>query len=229
VSEGADVDPSPVTETAAPAQEREDTPVQAARITTPRPVDTHVDPIAGHWNAAEVVLSLVIDAEGNIESAKLVSGSEPFSGAALRAAPNWKFEPAKRGDDAVPSKIHFLVVFEPRKQPEDELEGAEPDSPDSQPEPSQAPAVEASGQALEEVVVYGDIPDPGSTELTRAEVRNLAGAFGDPLRAIESMPGVIPIVSGLPLFFVRGAPPGNVGFYIDGIPHSRGQRRSRAC
>ncbi len=44
------------------------------------------------------------------------------------------------------------------------------------------------------------------------------GVFGDPFRAIEVMPGVTPIVSGLPFFFIRGAPPGNVGYFLDGIP-----------
>jgi hypothetical protein len=53
--------------------------------------------------------------------------------------------------------------------------------------------------------------------MTRAEVRQLPGAFGDPFRAIEAMPGVTPIVSGLPYFYVRGAPPGNVGYYLDGV------------
>jgi hypothetical protein len=45
----------------------------------------------------------------------------------------------------------------------------------------------------------------------------MPGAFGDPLRAVEAQPGVVPIVSGVPSFFVRGAPPANVGFFIDGI------------
>jgi hypothetical protein len=31
------------------------------------------------------------------------------------------------------------------------------------------------------------------------------------------MPGVTPIASGAPYFFVRGAPPGNVGYFLDGI------------
>jgi hypothetical protein len=48
-------------------------------------------------------------------------------------------------------------------------------------------------------------------------VRQIPGAFGDPFRAIEIMPGVTPIVSGLPFFFIRGAPPGNVGYYLDGV------------
>jgi hypothetical protein len=31
------------------------------------------------------------------------------------------------------------------------------------------------------------------------------------------MPGVTPIASGLPYFFVRGAPPGNLGYFLDGL------------
>lgn len=49
------------------------------------------------------------------------------------------------------------------------------------------------------------------------EIRQVPGAFGDAFRAIESLPGITPIVSGLPYFFVRGAPPGNTGFFIDGV------------
>ena len=56
-----------------------------------------------------------------------------------------------------------------------------------------------------------------SANLSRAEVRQLPGAFGDPFRAIEIMPGVTPIASGLPYFFVRGSPPGNVGYFFDDI------------
>jgi hypothetical protein len=45
----------------------------------------------------------------------------------------------------------------------------------------------------------------------------MPGAFGDPFRAVEAVPGVSPLVSGLPYFFVRGAPPGNVGYFLDGV------------
>jgi hypothetical protein len=49
------------------------------------------------------------------------------------------------------------------------------------------------------------------------EIRQMPGAFGDAFRAIEALPGVTPIMSGLPYFFVRGAPPGNTGYFIDGV------------
>src|SRR5262249_27057749 len=41
--------------------------------------------------------------------------------------------------------------------------------------------------------------------------------FGDPFRAIDALPGVTPLASGIPFFYVRGSPPGNVGYFIDGI------------
>jgi hypothetical protein len=69
-----------------------------------------------------------------------------------------------------------------------------------------------------EVTVHGTKPSrPASTSMTDAEVRQVPGAFGDPFRAVELLPGVTPIASGIPYFFVRGAPPGNVGYFLDGI------------
>ncbi|MDB4941206.1 MAG: TonB family protein / TonB-dependent receptor [Labilithrix sp.] len=57
----------------------------------------------------------------------------------------------------------------------------------------------------------------GQTTFSAAEVREVPGAFGDPFRVMEALPGVTPMVSGLPFFFVRGAPPGNNGYYLDGV------------
>lgn len=69
-----------------------------------------------------------------------------------------------------------------------------------------------------EIVVVGQRAEPSrSVGLTRQEVRELPGAFGDPFRAVEALPGVTPIVSGLPFFFIRGAPPGNAGYFLDGV------------
>src|SRR5690606_19600098 len=53
--------------------------------------------------------------------------------------------------------------------------------------------------------------------ITAKESRQLPGAFGDPFRAVEVLPGVTPLFSGLPYFYLRGAPPGNVAYYYDGV------------
>ncbi|MCB9581348.1 MAG: TonB family protein [Polyangiaceae bacterium] len=82
--------------------------------------------------------------------------------------------------------------------------------------PEVTPPETAKPKVLE-VTVHGEKPAPAVSSLTRAEVRQLPGAFGDPFRAIESLPGVTPIISGLPFFYIRGAPPGNVGYFLDGV------------
>jgi hypothetical protein len=79
------------------------------------------------------------------------------------------------------------------------------------------PHAHAEENEAVEVVVLGERKAPSSDSLSRAEARVVPGAFGDPVRAIDVMPGVAPVVSGLPYVFVRGAPPGNVGTFVDGV------------
>jgi hypothetical protein len=71
-------------------------------------------------------------------------------------------------------------------------------------------------ESVGEVSVQGRRRFSGQA-FSRAEVRQLPGALEDPLRAIEALPGVTPTLSGVPYFFVRGAPPGQVGYFFDGI------------
>lgn len=90
-------------------------------------------------------------------------------------------------------------------------------TPQSEPAPvAQVPPVKPPPAVLE-VTVEGERAPPEAKSFSREEVRQLPGAFGDPFRAIEVLPGVTPIASGVPFFYVRGAPPGNVGYYLDGI------------
>ena len=65
--------------------------------------------------------------------------------------------------------------------------------------------------------VRGTARGAGTPALSRAQARELPGAFGDPLRAVDSLPGVIPTISGLPIFFIRGAPPASIGYVVDGV------------
>lgn len=51
----------------------------------------------------------------------------------------------------------------------------------------------------------------------RREIREMPGVMNDPFRAIEISPGVTPIATGIPYFFVRGAPPGNLGTFYEGV------------
>jgi hypothetical protein len=85
------------------------------------------------------------------------------------------------------------------------------------PPPSRAPAEEAPV----EVVVRGtksSQSEMGSDAKPARNLRDVPGTFGDPFQAVAALPGVAPMASGLPYFYVRGAPPADTGYYLDGIP-----------
>jgi hypothetical protein len=65
--------------------------------------------------------------------------------------------------------------------------------------------------------VRAERPEIPKVEVTGDEARQTAGASGDPLRVIASLPGVAQIAWPASLYVVRGANPGNTGFFLDGI------------
>ncbi len=197
-----------LTTAAAQAQPAPEAPPRP-NIVAPKVIsDTVVDYPQGAKGDATVVLTLVVDRTGAVTSAVPNAPNEPFSSLAAERAKSWRFEPATRDGTPIVAKIRVEVVFrEPEPEPE----------PVPQAEPEPAPAAKAKPEQIE-VMVLGEHPEPSRTaSLSRAEVRQIPGTFGDPFRAIEALPGVTPIVSGLPFFFIRGAPPGNVGYFLDGV------------
>jgi len=91
-------------------------------------------------------------------------------------------------------------------------------------------AVEVSGAAVKRdfrlTARPGDrryvtvVAPPGQSPritLSGAEARDTPGAAGDPFRSIESLPGVAQVVWPLALYAIRGANPGNTGFFVDGM------------
>ena len=161
----------------------------------------------------EVELTLEVDAAGAVTRATVVSPPQPgFAEAAPEAAAGLLFEPARRGETAFASLIGYRYVFEPAPPtPPPPIEQAPVAAP--LPQPALAPIADKPI----EVTVHGERREPTVHAYTRGEVRQIPGAFGDPFRAVETLPGVTPLASGLPFYFVRGAPPGNIAYFIDGI------------
>jgi TonB family protein len=167
-----------------------------------------------------VLLELVVAKDGSVRSARVLEGDVPFGDAAADAATTWRFEPARRDGVAVSAKIRVSVKFRqaldrstPRPDP------AIPSSPTSASGAAAAAAARAprSPASLDTDVTVHGFRKPLANVLSRADVRVLPGALADPLRAIEALPGVTPTLSGAPYFYVRGAPPGNVGYFLDGV------------
>lgn len=193
-------------------------PAADAPIVPPRPSG----PIqASYPDGAEgdafVVVAVTIAVDGSVQNARVLEGVEPFAGRALEAIAAARFVPATRGGVPIAATIRFRIDFAKAAPPPPVPEpAAPPPAPDADVLPPPAPAEAPPG----EVLVRGGkgaVGAPVADSLARAEVRQLPGALGDPFRAIEVAPGVTPIVSGLPYFYVRGAPPGNVGYYFDGV------------
>lgn len=179
-------------------------------VTPPRVRAAPVEYPSDGSGAAEVLLELVVKADGSVSEARVLSGPEPFGTAASQASATWMFEPATRAGVPVAARIHFMVRFTPPLPGEPVLPTVE-----AQPAPTPA-APPPPATEITEVFVLGAIP-PGVRSMGQAEARMLPGALGDPFNAVAILPGVAPVVSGLPLFLVRGAPPGNLGYFIDGV------------
>lgn len=182
-----------------------------ARLVPPRAVDAPVAPYPPSGKGDAVVLLRVrVSEDGAVASATVDEGEAPFADAATRAVLQWRFAPATRDGRPVAAFVRIEVRFA----------AAAPTPPEEPPQPAVAvpvAPVHPAPAAPAEVVVTGDRAPPGAASVSRSEARQLPGAFGDPFRAVESLPGVTPVVSGLPHFFIRGAPPGNAAYFLDGI------------
>lgn len=192
---------------------------QPAEIEPPRPLaPLRADYPPGAVAAAEVVVELVVEADGGVSAAHVVSGEAPFAEAALAAVRATPFAPATRGGKPVAARIRVsLELLPPVELPDDPY-------PDPPPRPGPPPRValppnpyDALAPEVTQIQVLGARRLAGVTRMGRAEIRDVPGAFGDGFRAIETLPGVVPVASGLPFFFVRGAPPGATGYFLDGV------------
>lgn len=188
----------------------DDPPAPRPVVTAPRALDTELVYPAGATGSASVLLELVVDAAGSVIAVDVVEGEAPFAGAAAEAALGWRFEPAQRDGQPVSARIRFELRFTPPPEPAAPAPGAVP------PVITRPPLTPPPAVQVTEVQVFGDSA-PGSTSISQGEVRVMAGVMGDPFRAVSTLPGVGQLVTGLPVFFVRGAPPGNLGFLVDGV------------
>ena len=73
------------------------------------------------------------------------------------------------------------------------------------------------GAPVYETVVRAPPAEPPRVSLGKDEITKTPGSLGDPFRVVESLPGVTQILWPLPLYAVRGANPGNTGFFVDGL------------
>jgi TonB family protein len=185
-------------------------------------------PASAGLEGAAVELELTIAADGALTEAKVVgSAGAGWDEAALAAVKEFTFEPARRGDKAVPARIRYRYTFDPITPP---------------PPPEPAPEVDAGAPVAETAAPKADagaspdaaLPSFGATasvaapprEVTKhtlnpAELTLAAGTRGDALRVVELLPGVArsPGLNGF--LIIRGAGPQDSQAYFEGGPVDR--------
>jgi hypothetical protein len=67
-----------------------------------------------------------------------------------------------------------------------------------------------------ETVVTGTREEPNRV-VERQALTTTPGSLGDPLRIIESLPGVATVAWPAPIYAIRGSNPGNTGYFLDDV------------
>ena len=172
-----------------------------------------------------MVLRLDIDREGKVTRAEVVEAvGHGFDEAALRAAQQLSFTPAKRAGQPIPARIEFRYEFK-RPQaaaaapmPADPAEAAAAEQASVPPMPAAGAAGEDVALPATQVTARSQVEPRGVTyrKLAARELGSIAGNRGDALAALENLPGVArpPALSGL--LIVRGTSPESTQIFVDG-------------
>jgi hypothetical protein len=192
---------------------------ERGEIVAPKPESELVAPYPeGAHGDAEVALELLISEDGSVASTRVTQGEEPFAEAARHASEAFRFAPALRAGIPVRARIAVKLSFrEPQPPRTSPAAPVARDTPESATDVTSAPQPEQP-KPPDQIVVLGEQrAELSSIHIAKEEARRVPGAFGDPFRVVEVLPGIAPVFSGLPYFYVRGAPPGSVAYTIDGI------------
>ena len=218
-------EPAPLPRAPAPAAPSND----AESVTPPRLLHAEPASIPDGEAPAEpvpVTLALTIDEAGHVsEAIVLESGGERFDRSALAAVRQFAFEPARRGEMPLATKIRYRYVFPAQAPPAPSAPpNASGEAPPSQaPAPKRAPATRAAADDVpEEFSVVATVAAP-PREATKRTVSGemlteMPGSRGDALRAIEVLPGVgrTSLNNGDPI--LRGAGQDESQTYLNGVP-----------
>jgi TonB family protein len=165
---------------------------------------------------AFVVVEITIDAQGAVRDPSVLtsSGDPAIDDVALSVSAALRFSPATRDGVPIAARIPFRFDFaaSPAPPPPAPLP---PPAPVPPPPPAKEPEL---GPAIV-LSVRGERPPREVTShvVSREEIRTMPGTGGDPLRAIESMPGVGRAPFGAGDLIIRGSAPQDSAVFINGV------------
>lgn len=193
----------------------------APRVEPPRLVERAEPAPVPTSERVVVVVTLDLDEGGRVTATAIAeSGGAAFDAAALDAARALVFAPARRDGVAVASRVPFRFTFEPA------LPTSSPSEPPAAEPAAAEPAVPAppvpDGESAIEIQGARAPREPTVRTLDATEVRRVPGANGDPLRALESLPGVARAPAPGGALIVRGSAPQDTWVGVDGtwVPYA---------
>jgi hypothetical protein len=175
----------------------------------------------------ELVLRVAADGSAQIEAC---AASEAVCALIATALADAQIEPALRAGQPIDARVRIALRLAHSAPPDTTAApGAQSQSAPATTAPSPAAVPPAQPQlavtpetappsAAFEARARVKRAQPGMRRLELAEMRDLPGALGDPFRAVDALPGIVPALSGLPYFFVRGSPPASTLNIYDDIP-----------
>lgn len=234
-SDAASSEPGPrESEHSAPTPEpsRSETDSAEPRIVPPQLEHYETSPVPKELAEETAVnLLITIGTTGAVDAVSVESGGSPeLQALAIAAAQRFVFTPAKRvtedgSEQPVSVVIQYQYWFRPEAPPPEPV--VAPLVP-QQPEPvAEFPGESLGAEALDPVeppdeelfegtaVVQAPPREPTKRRMERQELTRVAGTRGDPLRAIEIMPGVGQS-SDAPI--IRGASGYESAIFLDGSP-----------
>ncbi len=179
-----------------------------------------------------MLLELDLDDAGRVGAARvLASGGRDFDEAALAAARDFVFDPARVEGRPVPSRLRYRYVFRPpAERPVDEdaprpsVSASVPFDPPRAVLRTRRPAAVAvpveSVEPESVAVVRGRSTsrEPWRRELVAEDLRRMPGTRGDALLAVQNLPGVGRPPFGLGAFVLRGSDPEDSLVTLEGQP-----------
>lgn len=152
--------------------------------------------------ARSVEVEIEIDTRGGARATRCEVTAEVCA-AIDTALGEARFRPAERDGQAIRSRTRLAVRVRP--PPVWISTATPPPSPHDPDEPVLGVRAEVRPEQA------------GVERLELDEARDTPGTLGDPFRAVLTLPGVVPMMDGLPYFYLRGAPPAGTIYFYDGI------------
>lgn len=177
-------------------------PSGIARAQREAPELIEMPPVYAEGEPRSVEVAIEIDVEGRARAIEC-DAPDALCAAIDEALREARFRPARLDGRPAPSRTRLAVRVSPPP--------VAPQLPPARvpPSPYGAPALGVTAEVRRE--------QAGVQRLELDEARDTPGALGDPFRAVLTLPGVVPMMDGLPYFYLRGAPPAGTIYVYDGI------------